>query len=57
MPRNTTSAQDHLIAAAEQSDHIKNLISIIDDLDTQIGVLSLSAPLNHVKAVEPKERV
>jgi len=34
--QNTTSAQDNEIRAAEASDHIQNLIAIIESLDLQL---------------------
>ena len=36
MAPNTTSSQDQTIREAEKTDHIANLIGIIDDLDAQI---------------------
>ena len=36
MATNTTSAQDQILREAENTDHIANLVGIIDDLDAQI---------------------
>lgn len=41
--RNTTSFQDSAIKDAEASDHIQNLIAIIEDLDSQITDWSSAA--------------
>ena len=45
MATNTTYAQDQTIREAEKTDHIANLIGVIDDLDDQI-----TAANNHLKA-------
>ena len=49
MATNTTSAQDKIIREAENTDHIANLIGIIDDLDAQI-----TAANNDLKAKDDR---
>ena len=37
MPKNTTTEQDREIKAAQSSDHVSNLVAIIEDLDGQLA--------------------
>lgn len=54
MATNTTSAQDQMIREAQNTDHIANLVCVIDDLDAQITAANddLKAKDNRISELE-----
>jgi hypothetical protein len=54
MPINTTTEQDREIKAAQSSDHVSNLVAIIEDLDAQLAAWKDAADCSEPSELKSK---